>query len=456
MKTSETTRSNTALAGGLALALALVGPQAARATGPVPALAVVPLVLETQARRVQEAQPLVLPAPGTPAKPVVGGALATNPASGTQRYKVRAGDTLEIKVMGRPELTQAVTIAPDGTVIYPYVGEVAVAGETFVQISNKIKIGLKRQLENPQVLVSLLKRQMGEVSILGPVKEPGKKELGDDWRLLNLLAAAGGLTVERPEFVTMRLVRKGGLTTLNIDPIQLYASGDAERNILLEDGDLLVIQERDKNETMINVLGEVGKPGFVVCPRDGSPLSALVAAGGATGKASLSKATIRRGAGGTPLTVDLSNPDKLPHNLQLGPGDTLTIPTTISQIFITGAGVIKPGSVEIPDKTPLTVYWAIQQAGGVQRDADLKKASITRIAPNGAPISEDIDLEKIFKNRNSQGKSAEEAARLNALLKPGDILDIPVKGGRRRGFNLGLNEMMLGLSTYLMVKQIGK
>lgn len=433
---------------------ALATTPSAWAAGPTPGMAMIPLVLEAQARRVPEARPLLLPAPGETRTTVEARPVGLPQTAVQTRYKVRSGDSLEIKVMGRPELTQAVTVAPDGTIIYPYVGEVTVAGDSLVQIISKLKIGLKRQLDNPQVLVSVVKRQMGEVAILGPVKDPGKKELGDDWRVLNLIAAAGGMTTERPEFVTMRLVRKGGQTTLNVDPIQLYASGDPKLNFPLEDGDLLVIQERDKSETMVTVMGEVGKPGQVICPRDGSPLAALIAAGGATSKASLSKATLRRGSSGTPITVDLSNPDKLPHNLQLGPGDTLTIPASVSQIFVTGAGVLKPGSVEIPDKTALTIYWALQQAGGVQQDADLKHASITRIAPNGAPISEEIDLEKILKNRNSQGKSAEEAAALNSKLKPGDILEIPTKTAKRRGFNLGLNEAMMGLSTYLMVRQI--
>jgi polysaccharide biosynthesis/export protein len=444
MKTTEQKQ------GMMAALVTLVASQGAQATGPIPGISVVPLVLEAQARRIQEARPLLIPSPGEPRTAV---AVSAAPQSPT-RYKVRAGDSLEVKVMGRPELTQAVTVAPDGTIIYPYVGEISIAGDTLMQITNKLKLGLKSQLEKPQVLVSVLKRQMGEVSILGPVKEPGKKELGDDWRLLNLLAAAGGMTAERPEFVTMRLVRKGGQSTITIDPIQLFASSDPQRNILLEDGDLLVIQERDKSETMVNVVGEVGKPGHVLCPRDGSPVAALVAAGGATSKASLSKATIRRGSGGTPIAVDLSNPDKLPFNLQLGPGDTLTIPAGISQIFVSGGGVLKPGAIELGDKAQPTIYWAIQQAGGVQQDADLKHASITRLAPNGAPITEEVDLEKILKNRNAQGKSAEEAAKLNRMLMPGDILDIPVKGGKRRGFNLGLNEAMMGLSTYLMIRQI--
>ena len=428
---------------------AALSSQSAWAMGPVPSSAVLPLVLGQQVRKATETAPIVLPSPKS---------IATTPASASApvRYKVRPGDSLEIKVMGRPELTQVMTVAPDGTIIYPYVGEVTVAGDTMMQITNKLKIGLRRQFENPQPLVSVAKRQMGSVSIIGPVKDPGKKELGDDWRVLNLIAEAGGMTVERPEFVTMRLVRRGGQVTMNVDPVMLFASGDIALNHVLEDGDLLVIQERDKNETMVQVLGEVGKPGYVVTPRDGSLVAAVAAAGGASSKAALSKATLRRGSGGSPVLVDLSNPDKVPHNLQLGPGDTLVIPANASQMFVTGAGVVKPGVLELADRAQPTIYWAIQQAGGVTQEADLKHASITRLTPNGTPITDTIDLEKVLKNRTSQGKDAEEAAKLNQILRPGDILEIPVRGRRSGGFRLGLNELTLGLSTYLMIRQVAK
>jgi protein involved in polysaccharide export with SLBB domain len=422
--------------------------QAAWAMGPVPSSAVLPLVLGQQVRKSAESAPLVLPnQKGTP---------TLMSASAPARYKARPGDSLEIKVMGRPELTQVMTVAPDGTIIYPYVGEVVVAGDTMMQITNKLKLGLRRQFENPQPLVSVAKRQMGSVSIIGPVKEAGKKELGDDWRVLNLIAEAGGLTVERPEFVTMRLVRRGGQVTMNVDPVMLFASGDIALNHILEDGDLLVIQERDKNETMVQVLGEVGKPGYVVAPRDGSFVAAIAAAGGASSKAALSKATLRRGAGGSPVLVDLSNPDKVPYKLQLGPGDTLMIPANVSQVFVTGAGVVKPGVLELADKEQPTIHWAIQQVGGVTREADLKHASITRLAPNGTPITDFIDIGKVLNNRTSQGKDAEEAAKLNQILRPGDILEIPVRGRRSGGFRFGLNELTLGLSTFLMLQQVIK
>ena len=268
-----------------------------------------------------------------------------------------------------------------------------------------------------------------------------------------LIAAAGGLTVERPEFVTMRLIRKGGQLTLNIDPVQLFGSGDPQVNFLLEDGDLLVIQERDKSETMVNVLGEVGKPGQIPCPRDGSPLSVLAAAGGATSKASLSRAVIRRGVSGSPIAIDLSNPEALGPTIQIGPGDSLIIPANSRQVLVSG-GVVKPGPVDLPERGASTLFWAIQQAGGLLQDADLKNVSLVRVTPGGAPVKTKVNLEKILKDHDGKGKEALEAAKINVLLNPGDAISVPIKGRRSSGFHLGLNEMMMGLSTYVMIRQI--
>jgi len=380
-------------------------------------------------------------APATPAEPAA------------PRYRIHSGDSLEIRVIGRPELTQLVTVAPDGTIVYPYVGELNLQGQTITQVIGQMQGLLKKQMVNPQVLVSIVKRQMGQVSVIGPVKEPGKHELGDDWRVLQLIAASGGLTVERPEFVTLRIVRKGGTQTLPIDPIPLFGTGDPQANVLLEDGDLLVIQERDRSETMVNVLGEVARPGQLACPRDGSPLALLAAAGGGTARSALSRAVIRRGASGSPIAVDLSSPEKLGPSLQIGPGDTLIIPANTSQVMVSGA-VAKPGPVDLPEKGTPTLFWAIQQAGGALSDADLKKASLVRLSPSGAPVRTPLDLEKLLKNQNNKEKALAEAAKLNLPLQTGDVIDIPTKGRRSSGFRLGLNELMMGLSTYTMVHQL--
>lgn len=373
------------------------------------------------------------------------------PESGAPRYHIHLGDSLEIKIIGRPELTQVVTVAPDGTIVYPYVGELAIQGQTISQISTQMQTLLKKQMVNPQVLISIVKRQMGQVSVIGPVKEPGKHELGDNWRVLQLIAAAGGLTVERPEFVTLRIVRKGGQQSLPVDPVQLFGAGDPQVNVLLEDGDLLVIQERDKSETMVNVLGEVARPGQLACPRDGSPLALLAAAGGTTSRSALSRAVIRRGASGSPIAVDLSNPEKIGPNLQIGPGDTLIIPANTSQVMVSGA-VVKPGAIDLPEKGTPTLFWAIQQAGGALSEADLKKAALVRISPSGAPVRTPIDLEKVLKNQNNKEKALAEAARLNVTLQTGDVIDIPLKGRRSSGLHLGFNELMMGLSTYMMIR----
>lgn len=397
------------------------------------------------------------------APPAAGGTVG----SAIPRYRIHAGDTLEIKVIGRPELTQTVTVAPDGTIVFPYVGELNVMGNTSAQIVTEMQNQLKKQLVNPLVLVAIVKRQMGQVSIMGPIKEPGKRELGDDWHVLNLIAAAGGLTTERPEFVTMRLIRKGGQNAVDIDPVKLYTGADPLANMPLEDGDLLVIQERDRAETMVNVLGEVGQPGRIPCPRDGSPLSVLAAAGGPTGKASLSRAIIRRATSGPAIPIDLSNPESVDTKIQIGPGDILIIPANNRQVMVSG-GVFKPGSVDLPERGEATLYWALQQAGGILQDSDLTSIMVVRMGADGIPVRTIVDLEKIFKDDDSNAKptngkgkpvvedaKAIEIVKLNIVLQPGDSISVPVKTRRGGGGpRFGFNEAMLGLSTFIMLRQV--
>ena len=123
--------------------------------------------------------------------------------------------------------------------------------------------------------------------------------------------------------------------------------------------------------------------------------------------------------------------------------------------FLSGGGVLKPGAIDIPDNIQPTIYWAIQQSGGVSQEGDLKNAGIIRVAPNGTPIRKTVNLEKILKNSTALGRDADEVAKLNAMLRPGDVLEVPLKGHRSGGFHFGFNELTVGLSTFLVhgVKQ---
>lgn len=340
------------------------------------------------------------------------------PPSGTPPgYRIGAGDVLEITVLDNDDLSRTVTVLPDGRITYPYVGEFVAAGLTISEITRRFVAGLGAQLRRPQITVTVRERQARQVSILGAVKTPGKRSIQEGWRVLDLLADVGGLSVERPEWTTATLIR-GGTRTLPLDMVRLMTGVDPEQNLPLEAGDVLLVQELDPSRTQVQVLGEVAKPGPVPVPKDGSVVAVLTSVGGPTPRAALSRAALLRGGRSLPLDLrGLLTDGRIDPAVTLQPGDTLVIPANKLWYAVFGAAQ-KPGYQDYPDTEKLTILSALSLSGGQTPDADLKNASLVRSAKDGKPTLVAVNLEDMLK----KGDLSKDLP-----LHPGDILYLPTK-----------------------------
>ncbi|MBM3740396.1 MAG: hypothetical protein FJW39_31965, partial [Acidobacteria bacterium] len=67
------------------------------------------------------------------------GALFLLAQSGEQLYRLEAGDEIEIKFLYNPELSDKITIRPDGRISMPMVGEITAAGMAVGELTNLIQ-----------------------------------------------------------------------------------------------------------------------------------------------------------------------------------------------------------------------------------------------------------------------------------------------------------------------------
>ncbi|RYF54806.1 MAG: hypothetical protein EOO39_38835, partial [Cytophagaceae bacterium] len=236
-------------------------------------------------------------------------------------------------------------------------------------VQKRITAKVARQLQNPEVIVSLTRRADKTASILGAVKNTGKFVLQPDWRLLDLLAESGGITATRPEWATAVLVRSSG-ETFPVDLLRLITIAGSKDNVPVKAGDILIVREVDQAQTQVQVLGEVAKPGVLPIPSDGSIAAAIAAAGGPTPLSALSKAAILRGGETIPVNLQsLMQGGKLAGDIKLQPGDTLVIPAN-RQTFVVLGAVTKPGALCYPEEKQLDVLSALALAGGQTPSAD--------------------------------------------------------------------------------------
>lgn len=148
-------------------------------------------------------------------------------------YMVQQGDTIEVAVVGLPELRQRLTVQADGAIDLPLAGAVAVEGLTPSQLRLKIQNQLARKIyrlrtsDGREVLVVI---QPDEVSaaileyrpiyVTGDVARPGELMFRPEMTARQALALAGGTTVDLTRLGTPFLeasTLKGEHETLLVD-----------------------------------------------------------------------------------------------------------------------------------------------------------------------------------------------------------------------------------------------
>ena len=182
-------------------------------------------------------------------------------------YVVNRGDILSITVWDHPELTIPAGsdrspseagnwVHSDGTIFYPYVGEVEVAGLKVTEIRDILRKRLAKYIESPQVDVTVASFRSKRVYLTGEVKQPGTQPITNvPLTLLEAVSNAGGLT-EVADWTDVTLTRNSETTRYSLR--DLYRQGDTRENVLLRPNDIIHVSRNDAAK--IFVLGEVIKP----------------------------------------------------------------------------------------------------------------------------------------------------------------------------------------------------
>ena len=114
-------------------------------------------------------------------------------AQQTEAYRLAPGEKIAISVFGEDDLSMNVTLADDGVLKYPFLGDIRVAGLTVPELERAIADGLRGDyLINPEVTVTI--QEFRPFFLSGEVKQPGSYEYQPGLTVEKALALAGGLS----------------------------------------------------------------------------------------------------------------------------------------------------------------------------------------------------------------------------------------------------------------------
>jgi len=184
-----------------------------------------------------------------------------------ENYVIGPNDALFITVWDHPELTapggsqqtnvaNARVVRDDGTLFYPFVGSIKVAGLTLEELREILTKRLSRYIEQPQVDLNVMEYNSQKIIVSGAFQNAGF--LPVDSRQLTLLQAVGmaGIDQDRADLSNLVLIRDG--VTYSLDYDRLTSNNSNIGQIYLRAGDKLHMGLNDARK--IFIMGEVLSP----------------------------------------------------------------------------------------------------------------------------------------------------------------------------------------------------
>lgn len=183
-------------------------------------------------------QPNVAHLPDSP--PASSNTVPSASATASQ-FVLGTADVIKINVWKNADLSQTVTIGPDGFISLPLLGDVHVAGMTPNQLAQDLNSRLSSYVVNAQVTVGIVEIRSRQVYVTGEVGKPGGYPLIVPISALQLIAQAGGLNTFANRKNILILRSSGGhLERLKFN-YNSAVRGDPKQNISLQAGDTVIV-----------------------------------------------------------------------------------------------------------------------------------------------------------------------------------------------------------------------
>jgi polysaccharide export outer membrane protein len=210
--------------------------------------------------------------------PMVGAQEDQTPESGG--YRVGIGDVIDVEAFQEDEISGEFSVEVSGSITFPLLGTVPVAGMTAAEIAVLLEELLEKDYYvDVQLKVEVETFASQPVTLLGEVHTPGTYFLEGRTTLTEMLAKAGGLKSSAGPVLELRRTERGegeGPPEPMIFECAKLSTGEAGRDVVLQAGDVLYVSPKK----IYFITGEVARPGQYEISLGMTLMQALSQAGG--------------------------------------------------------------------------------------------------------------------------------------------------------------------------------
>ena len=337
-------------------------------------------------------------------------------------YVIGSGDLILVQVFDVPEISRELRVSQTGTIGIPLIPvRLHISGLTEIQAERKIQEVLEANglVSHPEVTVTVKEKKSRPITIVGAVPHPMVYQADRQVRLIDVLAAAGGINPDAGDHVIITRPERDNSS----DPSQT-----AESNT---DDDAPALTQNPAPQAADS--SRVPSP-----PSNSASRTATTASTSPSDLPQASPPTLAN-----TITVSLNQmleAGNMANNIVILPGDVVTVPHA-GIIYVLGA-VTKPGGYTVAnDRAQLTALKVLSLAGGLNRTAKSDRAVIVRKDTNGQQHEVELDLKKVMRFQEE-----------DVQLRPSDILYVPNSGGKQVALRIA--ELSLAVGTGVLVYRL--
>jgi len=260
-------------------------------------------------------------------------------------YVMGPGDTVLVQLFGKEHAEYSLVVTREGSLQFPKIGPVSVAGLTFREMKEVLQAHIEEQMIGEKVVITLGKLRSIRVFILGDVERPGSYTVSALSTMTNALFVGGGV---KPigSLRRIQLKRRGKVVT-RLDLYDLLLHGDTTHDVRLQPGDVIFVPPVGAT---LGVAGEVRRPAIYELRKERSVSEALQLAGGLLPTAYPQASQIERiNKHGERTLIDLDAGKKAGLQTAVQDGDVLRIFSVLEKmenIVLLSGHVQRPGGYQ--------------------------------------------------------------------------------------------------------------